>query len=108
MVTAKEIKEKIIVFKFRSFKEFKETLLMLRLLSKRAKTPQEHAFVRQQSFDLVKISIVVVIGALPAGSIAVAFIETGLRKINRTILPTAFSKAPDSQTKVEDKKTTNS
>ena len=104
MVIAKEIKEKIIIFKFRSLKEFKETVLMIRLLSKKAKTPEEHIFVRQQSVDLVKISIVIVIGALPGGSFVVAFIETGLRKVNRTILPTAFSKVPDNQTKSEDEK----
>jgi len=88
----KEIKDKLILLKAQSQNEYRETLTMLRLLYKQAKTVEEKAFIRQQAADIVKISVVLVIAALPAGTIAVAFIEIGFRKINRTILPTSFSK----------------
>jgi len=93
MTNREEIKAKITLLKAQSHNEYKETLVMLRLLYKQAKTTEEKAFIRQQAVDLIKISIVVVIAALPAGTLAVAFMEIGFRKINRTILPTSFSKA---------------
>ena len=86
-----EIKAKITLLKAQSHNEYKETLIMLRLLYKQAKTEEEKVFIRQQAVDLIKISIVVVIAALPAGTLVVAFMEFGFRKINRTILPTSFS-----------------
>ncbi|MGB5963943.1 MAG: hypothetical protein WBF77_09735 [Sulfurimonadaceae bacterium] len=91
MSSREEIREKIILIKAQSHNEYKETLIMLRLLYKQAKTEDEKGFIRQQAADLIKISVVVVIAALPGGTIAVAFMEFGFRKINRTILPTSFS-----------------
>ena len=91
IVSREEIREKITLLKAQSHNEYKETLVMLRLLYKQAKTEEEKVFVRQQAADLVKISIVLVIAALPAGTVVVAFMELGFRKINRTILPTSFS-----------------
>jgi hypothetical protein len=88
-----EIREKVLLLKAQSHNEYKETLIMLRLLYKQAKNEEEKAFIRQQAADIVKISIVLVIAALPAGTIIVAFLEIGFRKINRTILPTSFSEA---------------
>ena len=64
---------------------------MLRLLYKQAKTAEEKEFIRQQAADVIKITVVLVIAAFPAGTIVVAFIEVGFRKVNRTILPTSFS-----------------
>ncbi|WP_345974338.1 hypothetical protein [Sulfurimonas sp. HSL3-7] len=86
-----EIREKVLLLKAQSHNEYKETLIMLRLLYKQVKSEKEKAFIRQQAADIVKISIVLVIAALPTGTIAVAFLEIGFRKINRTILPTSFS-----------------
>ncbi len=91
MMSRHEIKEKILLIKAQSHNEYKETLVMLRLLYKQAKNDEEKAFIRQQAADIIKISIVVVIAALPAGTVVVAFMELGFRKINRTILPTSFS-----------------
>jgi Na+-transporting NADH:ubiquinone oxidoreductase subunit NqrB len=91
MTNREEIKAKITLLKAQSHNEYKETLLMLRLLYKQAKTTEDKAFIRQQAVDLIKISIVIVIAALPAGTLVVAFMEFGFRKINRTILPTSFS-----------------
>jgi len=96
-ISRNEIKEKIVLLKAQSHNEYKETLIMLRLLYKQAKTAQEKEFIRQQAADIIKISIVLVIAAFPAGTIAVAFIEVGFRKINRTILPTSFSKEFEEQ-----------
>lgn len=90
-IDRKEIREKIILLKAQSHNEYKETLIMLRLLYKQAKSEEEKEFIRQQAADIIKISIVLVIAALPAGTVAVAFLEIGFRKINRTILPTSFS-----------------
>lgn len=92
MFNIKKYKRKITLLRFRSVKEYKETAQMLHLLYKKAKTDEDRIFIRQQSVDLVKISIVVIIAALPGGSLTVAFIETGLRKINRSILPTSFNR----------------
>lgn len=92
MVKIKHYKRKISLLKVKSIREYKETAQMFRLLYKEAKTDEERSFIKKQSVDLVKISVVVVIAALPGGTFAVAFIETGLQKINRTILPTSFSK----------------
>lgn len=91
MTSREEIREKIILIKAQSHNEYKETLIMLRLLYKQAKTDDEKEFIRQQAADVIKISVVVVIAALPGGTLAVAFMEFGFRKINRTILPTSFS-----------------
>ena len=91
MPSREEIKAKIILLKAQSHNEYKETLIMLRLLYKQAKTEDEKVFIRQQAADVVKISVVLVIAAFPAGMVIVAFIEVGFRKINRTILPTSFS-----------------
>lgn len=96
-INREEIKEKIILLKAQSHNEYKETLVMLRLLYKQAKSENEKEFIRQQAADIIKISIVLVIAALPAGTIAVAFIELSFRKINRTILPTSFSKEFEKQ-----------
>ena len=93
MTNREEIKAKITLLKAQSHNEYKETLLMLRLLYKQAKTAEEKVFIREQAVDLVKISIVIVIAALPAGTLVVAFMEFAFRKINRTILPTSFSEA---------------
>ncbi len=90
-ISRQEIRERIALLKAQSHNEYKETLIMLRLLYKQAKTQDEKAFIRQQAADIIKISIVLVIAALPAGTVVVAFVEIGFRKINRTILPTSFS-----------------
>ena len=86
-----EIKEKLLLLKAQSHNEYRETLTMLRLLYKQAKTAEEKEFIRQQAADVIKITVVLVIAALPAGTVVVAFVEVGFRKINRTILPTSFS-----------------
>lgn len=91
MPSRQEIREKVVLLKARSHNEYKETLVMLRLLYKQAKTEDEKEFIRQQAADIIKISIVVVIAAFPGGTLVVAFMEFGFRKINRTILPTSFS-----------------
>lgn len=92
MVNIKNYKRKITLLRFRSVKEYKETTQMLHLLYKKAKTDEERTFIRQQSVDLIKISVVIVIAAFPGGSLAVTLIEAGLRKMNRTILPTSFNR----------------
>jgi hypothetical protein len=92
MVNIKKYKRKMTLMSFRSAQEYKETVVMLRLIYKQAKTPEDRLFIRQQSLDLLKISVVITIAALPLGSFAVAFIETGLRKINRTVFPTSFDR----------------
>lgn len=92
MLNIKKYKRKILLVRFRSAKEYKETVLMLRLLHKQAKTSEERIFIRQQSLDLLKISIILVIAVFPGGSLTVALIETGLQKVNRTILPTSFNR----------------
>ncbi len=91
-LSKEEIKEKVTLLKAQSHNEYKETLVMFRLLYKRARTKRQKAFIRQQAADIIKISVVLVIAALPAGTVIVAFVEVGFRKINRTILPTSFSK----------------
>ena len=91
-INREEIKEKVTLLKAQSHNEYKETLVMFRLLYKRARTKRQKAFIRQQAADIVKISVVLVIAALPAGTVVVAFVEVGFRKFNRTILPTSFSK----------------
>ena len=91
-ISREEIKEKVTLLKAQSHNEYKETLIMFRLLYKRARTKRQKAFIRQQAADIVKISVVLIIAALPAGTVVVAFVEVGFRKINRTILPTSFSK----------------
>jgi len=96
-----QIKEKLILLKAQSHNEYKETLTMLRLLYKQAKTAEEKEFIRQQAADVIKISVVLVIAALPAGTVVVAFIEIGFRKINRTILPTSFSQEFQEQHKAD-------
>ena len=107
IVSREEIREKITLLKAQSHNEYKETLMMLRLLYKQAKTEEEKVFVRQQAADLVKISIVLVVAALPAGTVVVAFMELGFRKINRTILPTSFSEAFKEQHNRNQKESTN-
>ena len=97
MTNREEIKAKITLLKAQSHNEYRETLTMLRLFYKQAKTEEEKEFIRQQAADIIKISIVLVIAAFPAGTIVVAFIEVGFRKINRTILPTSFSKEFEEQ-----------
>lgn len=95
-VSREEIKGKVTLLKAQSHNEYKETLVMFRLLQKRARTKRQKAFIRQQAADIVKISVVLAIAALPGGTIVVAFIEVGFRKIDRTILPTSFSKKSES------------
>ena len=91
MINREEIRKQIKSVKAHSVNEYRETIHLLRLLKKRAKSREEKAFIRHQSMDLVKISIVVVIGALPGGTVVVTFMELGFRKFNRTILPTSYS-----------------
>ena len=91
MINTQEIKKQIKTIKSHSINEYRETVYLLYLLKKWAKTPEEKAFIRHQSVDMVKISVVIVIGALPGGTVAIAFMEMGFRKMNRTILPTAFN-----------------
>ena len=97
MTNREEIKAKITLLKAQSHNEYRETLTMLRLLYKQAKTAEEKEFIRQQAADIIKITVVLVIAAFPAGTVVVAFIEIGFRKINRTILPTSFSKEFEEQ-----------
>ena len=91
MINTKEIKKQIDTIKSHSINEYRETIHLLRLLKKWAKTPEEKAFIKHQSADVVKITVVIAIGALPGGTVAIAFLEMGFRKIDRTILPTAFN-----------------
>lgn len=86
----KKYKKQIISFRARFGKEYKETALMLKLLYKQAKTAEEKKFIRLQMYDIAKISVVFSFIVLPGGSLAVAVIETGLQKMNRTIFPSAF------------------
>ena len=97
MINVKELKKKIKVLRDQSISEYKETVHMFRLLYKKAETHEERAFIRHQAIDIVKITVVIVIGALPGGTVAVAFIEVGFRKVNKTILPTSFSKEIDNK-----------
>ena len=91
MINTKEIKKQIQTIKSHSINEYRETIHLLRLLKKRAKSREEKAFIKHQSLDVVKISVIIVIGALPGGTVAIAFIEMGFRKMNKTILPTTFN-----------------
>ena len=91
MINKEEIRRQIKTIKAHSVNEYRETIHLLRLLKKRAKSQEEKAFIRHQSIDIIKISIVIVIGALPGGTVAVTFMELGFRKFNRTILPTSYS-----------------
>ena len=95
MINVKELKKKITVLREHSISEYKETVHMFRLLYKTAKTNEERIFIRHQATDIVKITVVIVVGALPGGTVAIAFIEVGFRKVNRTILPTTFNKDSD-------------
>lgn len=90
MINTEEIKKQLETIKAHSINEFKETRQLLILLVKFSKTDKEKAFVKHQSVDLLKITVVVGVGALPGGTVAVAFIELGFRKINRSILPSKF------------------
>lgn len=91
MIKKEEIKKQIQTIRSHSLNEYRETLHLLRLLKKRAKSREDIAFIRHQSVDIMKIIIVLAIGALPGGTVVIAFIEMGFRKIDRTILPTAFT-----------------
>jgi len=91
MLNKEEIKKQIETIKAHSINEYRETIHLFRLLKKRAKSKEEKAFIQHQSIDILKISVVVSVGALPGGTVVVAFIEMGFRKFNRTILPTSFS-----------------
>jgi len=91
MMNTKEIKKQIETIKAHSINEYRETIHLFRLLKKRAKSKEEKAFIQHQSVDILKISVVVSVGALPGGTIVVAFIEMVFRKFNKTILPTSFS-----------------
>ena len=107
-IDREEIREKILLIKAQSHNEYKETLMMLRLLYKSAKTKEEKQFILQQVADIFKIGIVLVIAALPAGTVAIAFIEVGFRKFNRTILPTSFSDEFEAEHKKRNQTTENS
>ena len=100
MFNTEEIKKQIQTIKSHSINEYRETIHLLRLLKKRAKSREEKAFIKHQSIDVMKISVVIVIGALPGGTVAIAFIEMGFRKMNKTILPTTFN--DDIHKKVEE------
>ncbi len=91
MLNTKEIKKQIEIIKAHSINEYRETIHLFRLLKKRAKSKEEKSFIRHQSVDILKITVVVSVGALPGGTVVVAFIEMGFRKFNSTILPTSFS-----------------
>jgi len=91
MLNTKEIKKQIQTIKSHSVNEYRETIHLLRLLKKRAKSREDKDFIKHQSIDVLKISVVVVIGALPGGTVAIAFIEMVFRKMNKTILPTTFN-----------------
>jgi len=90
MIKTEEIKKQLAIIKAHSLNEFKETKQLLRLLTKFSKTADEKAFVKHQSVDLLKITVVLSVGALPGGTVVVAFMELGFRKINRSILPSKF------------------
>jgi len=91
MLNTQAIKAQIKTIRKHSLNEYRETIHLFRLLKKRARSDEERDFIRHQSVDILKISVVVVIGALPGGTVAIAFLEVGFRKMNRTILPTAYS-----------------
>ena len=103
MLNTKEIKRQIKVVRSHSINEYRETIQLLRLLKKRAKTKDDRAFIRHQSVDIIKITVVVLIGALPGGTLVVAFIEMGFRKMDRTILPTSFRDDIHKKADVQDK-----
>jgi len=90
MIKTEEIKKQLETIKAHSLNEFKETKQLLRLLTKFSKTKEERSFIKHQSLDLLKITVVISVGALPGGTVAVAFIELGFRKINRSILPSKY------------------
>ncbi len=100
MIKTQEIKKQLKTIKAHSLNEFKETGHLLRLLTKLSRTADEKAFIKHQSMDLIKITVVLSVGALPGGTVAVAFMELGFRKINRSILPSKYI----SEEQKEDKK----
>ena len=100
MINKEEIKQQVKAIKSHSINEYRETIHLLRLLKKRAKSAEDKAFIRHQSVDIVKISVIIVIGALPGGTVVIAFLEMGFRKMNKTILPTSFGE--DMSKKVEE------
>jgi len=91
MLNREEIKKQVKTIKEHSINEYRETIHLFRLLKKRAKTQEEKSFIQHQSIDILKISVVVSVGALPGGTVAIAFIEMGFKKFNKSILPTSFS-----------------
>ncbi len=91
MLNNKKLKKQIAIIKRHTINEYRETLHLFRLLKKQAKTQEDKAFIKHQSTDILKISVVLFIGALPGGTVMVAFVEMGFRKINKTILPAPFA-----------------
>ena len=91
MINIQEIKKQITVIRAHARNEYKESKQLFMMIFKRNKSKDDKAFIRHQSADLVRITVVVGIGALPGGTIVVAIVEISLRKINMTILPTAYT-----------------
>lgn len=71
--------------------EYRETVTMLGLLCKKDKSHDDRLFIRRQSRDIVRIGIMTGIVALPGGAFLLAAVETGLRRMNRTLMPSAFT-----------------
>jgi len=100
MINTQEIKKQITVIRAHALNEYKESKQLFVMIFKRNKSKDDKAFIRHQSADLVRITVVVGIGALPGGTIVVAVVEMGLRKINLSILPSAYTfsvENPESQ-----------
>lgn len=70
--------------------EYRETVVMLRLMRKKDKSPDDRLFIQRQSRDVVRIGVMTGIVALPGGAFLLAAVETGLRRLNRTLMPSAF------------------
>lgn len=71
--------------------EYRETVTMLRLLRKKDKSHEDRLFIRRQSRDIVRLGVMTGIVALPGGAFLLAAVETGLRRFNRTLMPSAFT-----------------
>ena len=76
-----KIKAQAVVIKNGYQQEYRETIDMLRLARKKGKSDKDRLFIRDQSVDLARISIMTGIVVLPGGALILAFVETGLRRI---------------------------
>lgn len=73
-------------------KEYRETRVMLGLVFKKIKSHDEKIFIWRQLKDIARIFAMTGIVILPGGAFILALLETGLRRVNRTIMPSAFNR----------------